>query len=190
MPYPTQMTLESILSTARGMIEAGGPESLSMGKVAKELGVKTPSLYNHVKSKDALLRDVNTQLTTQLFETIDAALAESEATAPTDRSLVVAQAYRTFAHANPRTFVMAMTEDSPARQPDPDYLVQLILPLQSIVAEIVGEEQSLTALRGLYAVMHGFVLAELTGQLRRGGDLNAAYEAAVTAQIHGIALIE
>jgi Tetracyclin repressor-like, C-terminal domain len=78
-----------------------------------------------------------------------------------------------------------MTEDEPARQPDPDYLVQLILPLQAIVAQIAGEDDSLPALRGLYALMHGFVLAELTGQFRRGGDLDAAFESAVAAQIRG-----
>ena len=78
-----------------------------------------------------------------------------------------------------------MTDDEPASQPDPDYLVQLILPLQRIVAEMVGEENSLPALRGMYALMHGFVLAELTGQFRRGGDLAAAFESAVAAQIRG-----
>jgi len=99
--------------------------------------------------------------------------------------MAAAGAYRMFAHANPRAFVLAMTDDEPASQPDPDYLVQLILPLQTIVASIAGEEDSLPALRGLYALMHGFVLAELTGQFRRGGDLDAAFQIAVAAQIRG-----
>jgi AcrR family transcriptional regulator len=146
--------------------------------------VKAPSLYRHVANKDALIQGVGVQMITRLFEAIDEAIASAEDD-PAARLMAAAGAYRTFAHANPRTFVLAMTDDERARQPDPDYLVQLIVPLQGIVAEIAGEEDSLPALRGVYALMHGFALAELTGQFRRGGDLDAAYENAVAAQIRG-----
>jgi AcrR family transcriptional regulator len=184
MPYPAQIDLDTILETARGLIEESGVDALSLGRLAADLGVKAPSLYRHVANKDALIQGVSTQLVTHLFEAIDEAVA-SAGDAPEDRLMAAARSYRRFAHANPRTFVLAMTDDEPASQPDPDYLVELILPLQEIVAEMVGEENSLPALRGLYAVMHGFVLAELTGQFRRGGDLDAAFDGAVSSQIRG-----
>jgi hypothetical protein len=53
------------------------------------------------------------------------------------------------------------------------------------MAEITGEAESLPALRGLLALMHGFVMLELAQQFRRGGDLDAAYDKAVRAYLNG-----
>ena len=53
------------------------------------------------------------------------------------------------------------------------------------MAEISGQAHSLTALRGIWALIHGFILFELTGQLRRGGDLEAAFVQSVEAYLNG-----
>jgi AcrR family transcriptional regulator len=44
-----------VLSAAIALADRGGFESLTMRKLAKELGVEAMSLYNHVASKDDLL---------------------------------------------------------------------------------------------------------------------------------------
>ena len=46
---------ERVLRTAIALADAGGFESLTMRKLAKELGVEAMSLYNHVANKDDLL---------------------------------------------------------------------------------------------------------------------------------------
>ncbi len=46
-------------------------------------------------------------------------------------------------------------------------------------------ERSLTALRSLLALAQGFVTLELGGQLRRGGDLDAAYAESVRVLLDG-----
>ena len=53
----TQLPLsrERILLTAICVADEGGIESLSMRKLAQELGVQAMSLYNHVANKDDLL---------------------------------------------------------------------------------------------------------------------------------------
>jgi AcrR family transcriptional regulator len=40
-----------IVATARTVLEEGGPEALSMHRIAELLGIRTPSLYKHVASK-------------------------------------------------------------------------------------------------------------------------------------------
>jgi len=52
---------------------------------------------------------------------------------------------------------------------------------------LVGEEAALPALRGGWALVHGFVMLEISGQFRRGGDLDAAFAHAVAAYIRGLA---
>lgn len=49
------LSRERILVTAMRLADKGGIESLSMRKVAQELGVKAMSLYNHVANKDDML---------------------------------------------------------------------------------------------------------------------------------------
>lgn len=49
------LSRERILRAAICLADAGGIESLSMRKLAQELGVKAMSLYNHVADKDDLL---------------------------------------------------------------------------------------------------------------------------------------
>ena len=43
-----------IIGAARRILEAGGPETLTMRRVADELGIQAPSLYKHFASKAEL----------------------------------------------------------------------------------------------------------------------------------------
>lgn len=55
MPYPTKLTPDTILEAAWALLEAGGPEALSMRPLADALGVRPSSLYRHIESRDALI---------------------------------------------------------------------------------------------------------------------------------------
>jgi len=61
----------------------------------------------------------------------------------------------------------------------------MIQPLQQLIAAISGEAAALMALCGALALVHGFVMLELHQQLRRGGDLDAAYDAAINVYLAG-----
>jgi len=51
----TPLSRERVLRAAIALADEGGFESLTMRKLAKELGVEAMSLYNHVANKDDLL---------------------------------------------------------------------------------------------------------------------------------------
>ena len=51
----TPLTRERVLDTAVSLADEGGIESLSMRRLAHELGVEAMSLYNHVANKQAIL---------------------------------------------------------------------------------------------------------------------------------------
>lgn len=46
--------IEDILAIARGMMQADGAASLSFNAIARQLGIKPPSLYTYFESKDAI----------------------------------------------------------------------------------------------------------------------------------------
>ena len=52
------LTRERILETALRLADEGGIDSLSMRKLARELGVEAMSLYNHVANKDDLVAGI------------------------------------------------------------------------------------------------------------------------------------
>ena len=54
----TPLSKERVLRAAVGLADRGGIESLSMRKLAQELGVEAMSLYNHVRNKDDILDGV------------------------------------------------------------------------------------------------------------------------------------
>ncbi|MBC8172184.1 MAG: TetR/AcrR family transcriptional regulator [Anaerolineae bacterium] len=185
MPYPAKVTLTTIVEHARTMIETEGIEALSLNKLAAALGIKAPSLYRHVASKTALLRAVNTDTMQALVTAINQAVEQVDPTDTRARLMALALAYRAFAHDNPITYDLAFTNTIPDLQVDAAEAEQLVLPLQALMAAWVGEEKALAALRGAMALVHGFAMLEINGQLRRGGDLNQAFEQSFAAFLAG-----
>lgn len=183
MPYPTQITLESIIAIARPMIEHDGVDSLSLNKLSKELGVKTPSLYRYIKNRADLLRVVIDDTLKELSATLGLVVDETDT--PRVQLIEVALAYRRFAHANPICYGLAFTNTIVELQPDHDEQVQAVLPYQAIMAKISGDDNSLTAFRGYLALTHGFVMLELANKLQRGGDLDAAFRDSIAAYLSG-----
>jgi AcrR family transcriptional regulator len=57
-PFHRGLTREHVLATAVTILDAEGRDALTMRRLAHELGVKAPSLYVHVRSKDDLLTGV------------------------------------------------------------------------------------------------------------------------------------
>ncbi len=180
MPYPNQVNRESIINQAWAFVDENGIEQFSLAKLASALGVKAPSLYRHVGNKATLLQSVNLVTLKKLFATLE---KEAEATG-SDKMVTILNEYRTFALTHPHTYLLAY-QHNVAQRPDEDILVQMVLPIQKIMAQISGDEDSLAALRGALALVHGFVLLELNEQLQRGGDLAAHFKQSVEAYLRG-----
>lgn len=184
MPYPSQVSKETIVAHAWQLIETEGVEKLSLSKLAATLGVKAPSLYRHVGNKAGLLQAVNLYTSQRLVATIQQAADEADGN-PAEQIAALMQAYRSFALAHPFSYRLAFTNTDDSLRPDEDTMEQLVLPLQQLMTAVSGEEKSLAAVRGAMALVHGFVMLELHGQLRRGGDLGADFTTAVNAFLNG-----
>jgi AcrR family transcriptional regulator len=181
MPYPSQIDFEKLIETAHEIIEREGVEALNLRKLADALGVQAPSLYRHVANKGALLRAVNEVTTKQMMESLYSAAEDAPAS---ERLLAVAHAFRRFSHEHPIAYQLAFSAKEEER-PSPELREALVLPLQSIFAELVGEENAFPALRGAYAFLHGWVMLELSQQFERGGDLDVHFEQAFQAFLRG-----
>jgi AcrR family transcriptional regulator len=184
MPYPTQVTSERIVQAAGDIIEREGVENLSLAQLAGVLGVKAPSLYRYFPSKAALLHAINIDTLAALTDT-QGSINDS----PEDALLSltrIASAYRRYAHAHPHRYMLLFTIPTPDDSETREKLVQLALPLQRLISLLTGEDRSLNAIRGLWALIHGYIVLELNGAFQRGGSLDAGFEDAVKTYLAGL----
>jgi AcrR family transcriptional regulator len=64
------LTRERIVAAALELVDRDGLEAVTMRRIADELGVQAPSLYNHMRSKDVLLDAV----AASVIEQVDASV--------------------------------------------------------------------------------------------------------------------
>lgn len=183
MPYPSKLSSETLIEVAWQMIEDDGVEVFSMHKLAAHFNVKTPSLYRYHK-KTELFREINAYTEYKLYQAIGAALQSDQS--PTDKIRQIAHDYRQFGLSHPTTYGLLYTNTIDELRPDFEEGVRGVLPFQALMAHLSGEDKSLPALRGMLAIMHGFVMLELAGQLRRDGSLDEAYDYTIEAYIKGL----
>ncbi len=74
----TQTTKEKVKQTAQKLFRERGYAAVGMRELAKEVGIQAPSLYNHYKSKDDLLREICFDMAQYFFVAFDKAVTTEE----------------------------------------------------------------------------------------------------------------
>jgi AcrR family transcriptional regulator len=177
-PYPARVDRETIVRTARKMIETDGLEQLSLNKLAKALDIKAPSLYHHVQNKLDLLHAVNLLTVHDMVDEMAEAVRRNSRDRDT-RLRALAQAYRAFALAHPVAYKLLYIY-----LPDEPAVNETILTLQTALSTLAGPEDG--ALRGLWALLHGFVTLELAGYFRHGEAIHESWERALNTYFAGL----
>jgi AcrR family transcriptional regulator len=185
VPHPAQTEKAAIITTARSMIEQRGVAGLTLARLATTLGVKAPSLYHHVTSRDSLLRAVN-DLTLELLMAAYQAAVAAAPTDPAHRLVAVAQAHRHFGLHNPHTYTLSFATPAEPQRPELTLRGPLLEITSGLMAELVGPARAITALRGLFALIHGFVMLEINGQFQLGGDRDAAFAEVLAVYLRGL----
>ncbi|WP_030728266.1 TetR/AcrR family transcriptional regulator [Streptomyces sp. NRRL S-237] len=155
-----------IMAAARELLDAEGPDALSMRRIAARVGIRAPSLYKHFPDKAAVEAGLQVQGMTQLAEELEAAEAEIGAEPPL---LALARAYRRHALASPHLYRLTHTRPL-ARTALPDGLEdRAAMPLAHAV------HGDIDVARSFWAFAHGMVVLELDGRFPPGADLDAAW---------------
>jgi AcrR family transcriptional regulator len=154
-----------IADTARDLLDREGLEALTVGNLARELGIKPPSLYKHFDSK----ADLEALLIADGFEAFAAALEPAG-----DDLAALAAAYRKFAKANPQLYRL-MTELPLPRDRLPDG--REARAAAPIVRAAGGEDRA----RAVWAFAHGMVALELADRFPADADLDRAWRTGVAA---------
>ncbi|MFN8287169.1 MAG: TetR/AcrR family transcriptional regulator [Chitinophagales bacterium] len=78
MATATLSTKQTIRQTAEKLFQERGYAAIGMRELAREVGIEAPSIYNHYKSKDDLLREICFDIAEQFFKAFDTAVVDEE----------------------------------------------------------------------------------------------------------------
>jgi AcrR family transcriptional regulator len=176
-----------VLRHAVKLVDRHGWHQLSMGALAADLGVKTPSLYNHVEG----LAGLQQALTLHALDLLkDALLHATAGRSGEDAIRAQAHAHRAFIKAHPGLAVATV-----AAPPRAHALLQqkASAVVDVCVAALRGFQlnptQNIHAVRGLRSSIHGFASMEAAGGFGLKVDVDQSFEWLVDCLVQGLEVL-
>lgn len=174
----------TVLLAAMEMADEHGLEAVTLAALAKKLGIRTPSLYNHIDGMQGLRSRLSLFGLQKMYEVLTrAAVGKSK----DDAIRGMATAYVSFAREHPglyeatqRSVYWQEEEVHHASQQIVDLFVQV---LQAYDLE---RELAIHLIRGLRSLLHGFASLEQQGGFGMQLDVNESLRLLVDTFLEGI----
>jgi len=175
---------QSVIVAAAEIADAEGLGNVTLAAVADRLGVRKPSLYNHINGLPELKRELAIWGTNQLTAAIrEAAIGKAKK----DAISAIAAAYRAFAHQRPglyRAIVATPDRNCPGMQ---TAIANMMAVLKTVLTPYhLTDEDKTHAVRGLRSLMHGFVSLEAAGWFASSVDREESYNQLIATFICGV----
>jgi AcrR family transcriptional regulator len=174
----------AVVRAATEIADAEGLNAVTLARLAATLGVRPPSLYNHVAGQEGLQHELALHGVQELGRRLGRAAMGK---ASDDALLAVADAYRAFAHEHPGLYAATQRAPDPA---DPAVVAAAGGVLEVVLAVLAGYglegEDALHATRGLRSLVHGFVSLEAGGGFGLPLDLDASFRWLLAVFIAGL----
>jgi AcrR family transcriptional regulator len=166
---------DRVVAAAAEIADAEGVHAVTLARVAAALGVKSPSLYNHVGGRDDLIRGIALLGLSEIAAALrEAAIGRSG----TEGLVATAGAYRRYVLEHPGRYAAAAIT-----APDPDDAERLAASatvldvLRGVLrAWALDEDETIHALRAYRSAVHGFASLEAAGGFGIPVDLDTSFE--------------
>ncbi len=174
----------SVVEAAARLVDEEGIEQLSLGRLAERLGVRVPSLYNHVAGLPGLKHDLAFYCLRELLDRIRrATIGKSRAEA----IIALADAYRAYGRETPGRYALTLQAPPPGDK-EVQVVAQQVVEVVLAVLEPyrLGEEEAIHAIRGLRSIVQGFISLEMAGGFGMPVDTDASFHWLVNLYIAGL----
>ena len=179
------ISIDDIVSVAATIADRDGLAAATLSAVAAELGIKTPSLYNHVAGLAGMRRELalrSSHLLTKLFA--DATHGHQ----PREAIRAAAVAYRHFAIEHPGLYESMLPAPRPGE--DDELYEAMAGPVRVLLDQFaklgITELQAIHVIRGMRAMLHGFVDLERKRGFGMPVDLDESFDLAINLLIDRI----
>lgn len=184
-PVPPRVRLDrqKVVECAAEMADATGGE-VSLAALASKLGVRTPSLYNHISGQAELRREM---ALLGLRELRDRMMRAAVGKSGDDALCATARAYLEFGRERPGLYATTLQAADPAdagfEEPSEEIVSILVAVMSSYGLE---GKRAIHAIRGLRSMLHGFVSLEAAGGFGMPIQLDESFQYALTIFISGL----
>ena len=184
MSHRAGLDQASVVEAAVKLIDEEGIEQLSLGRLAERLGVRTPSLYNHVAGLPGLKHDLTLYC---LHDLLDLILRSTVGKSRAEAIFALADAYRAYAREAPGRYALTVQAPDPGDQEVQALAQQLVDVVRAVLAPYrLSEEDAIHAIRGLRSIVHGFISLEVAGGFGMPVDLDASFHWLINLFIAGL----
>jgi AcrR family transcriptional regulator len=171
---------DDVIAAAAEIADRDGFDEVTLGAVARALGVKTPSLYHHVDGLPGLRRDLAMAAAGQIGAVMrDAASVED----PRQALRAIAEAYRSFVVEHPGLYASMLPAPGPGE--DDELYAALAAPVEAVVPVLaalgVGDTEMIPTVRIVRSLLHGFVTLEQDGGFGMPVDIDETFEQLVAS---------
>lgn len=187
MSSRTRLTKTAVIEAAVRLLNTEGPNALTLNRLADELGIRTPSLYNHVDGLPGLQKDLAVLNAKQLADRLsEAAIGKSG----DDLFIEVAQAFRNYVKENPGLYLSTLRASGTQAAPDPALIheEERTLKVALVVMDSLGlqGEDAIHAVRAFRSMVHGFATLEIAGGFGLPQDCDDSFRRMATALSAGL----
>lgn len=174
----------AVVTAAAELADEVGLAGLAMGLLAERLGVRTPSLYKHVDSLDALRRGVSVRAKRELA---DALARATVGRAGPDAVRALADAHRRWARDHPGRYAASLTAARVDDEEDRRVSDAALEVLYDVLAGFaLPEDRLVDAARALRSALHGFAALEAAGGFGLPRDVDRSYAFLVDTLVAGL----
>src|SRR5436305_4681132 len=113
MSHRVGLDQATVVEAAAKLVDEEGIEQLTLGRLAERLGVRTPSLYNHVAGLPGLKRDLALYC---LRDLLDRILRSTIGKSRAEAILALADTYRAYARETPGRYALTFQAPDPGDQ--------------------------------------------------------------------------
>ena len=175
----------AVVAAAARIADAEGLDAVTLARVAGALGVKSPSLYNHVGGRDDLLRGVGLLGLAEIAEDLrEAAIGRSG----TEGLVATAGAYRAYVLEHPGRYaagsVIAAAADDEERQAAGAAVLDVLRGV--LRAWSLDEAETIHALRAFRSAIHGFASLETSGGFGIKLDVDTSFDRLIRTLAAGL----
>jgi AcrR family transcriptional regulator len=169
------LTGDDVVATAAGLTDEIGYQELTMGLLARRLGVRPPSLYKHVDGLADLQHRIATLAMTELGEAVRDAM---QGRAGIDALRALLTATRAYVTAHPGRYTATVGAEFTG--PDDPLLTASARVLASIAAVLrgygIGDDEMDHAIRTIRCTIHGFAALQASNGFQWSGDPEDSFD--------------
>ena len=177
----------TVIQAAVELVNADGMQALTLGRLAGELGIQTPSLYNHIDGLPGLQKDMAVLNAKLLADRLsEAAVGKSGS----DLFMEVAQAFRNYVKEYAGLYMSTLRSSGTQDVQDEDLVreEERAVKIGTTVMASLGlkGKDAIHALRAFRSMVHGFATLEVAGGFGLPLECDESFRRLVTALSAGL----